>query len=274
MSDLFTKMQKLHDAAIAKIFAANAVDSRSAVLAGETLAALFAAEIEFAFAALSDLGESSMRSMLDDFDLAEKRRTAEEEREFRIIQARRKKRQFSEDRTISHSLERVTQRSVKQAQAWVAANLKSLFGQRQPMIDRLVHETTKGYVRVGVLDALIDGTRAQARTLANTALGGVQRLAQHGVAQEITDGPEALFLYIGPEDQKTRPYCAALADKVVSLSALRSTPNAQGLPPHVFLGGYNCRHALIPVSGLQVKEQRLTLAVSSDYQRAAQGARR
>jgi hypothetical protein len=55
------------------------------------------------------------------------------------------------------------------------------------------------------------------------------------------------YLYDGPLDQKTRPFCDEVIGKVYTLAALKSLDNGQGLPVESHRGGYRCRHRLSPI---------------------------
>lgn len=67
---------------------------------------------------------------------------------------------------------------------------------------------------------------------------------------------EPVWVYSGPQDRKNRPFCSAVvrlkrAYTRQGVEALNLHPLlADYVPPNVFMmcGGYNCRHAFIPVS--------------------------
>lgn len=77
----------------------------------------------------------------------------------------------------------------------------------------------------------------------NTSVAGLQRTITLSKADEA--GIER-FLYDGPLDQVTRPFCQKHVGKVYTLEELKGLDNGQGLPVEIYLGGYNCRHRLIP----------------------------
>jgi uncharacterized protein with gpF-like domain len=56
------------------------------------------------------------------------------------------------------------------------------------------------------------------------------------------------FLYVGPDDQVTRPFCVERVGQVWSTEEIDSWDNGQGLPANIYCGGYNCRHHLRPLS--------------------------
>ena len=60
-------------------------------------------------------------------------------------------------------------------------------------------------------------------------------------------GEEMGYLYDGPLDKKTRPFCDEVIGKVYTLAALKSLDNGQGLPVESHRGGYRCRHRLSPI---------------------------
>jgi hypothetical protein len=58
---------------------------------------------------------------------------------------------------------------------------------------------------------------------------------------------EKLVLYFGPKDDKNRPFCAERVGNVYPMEEVYTWDNGQGLPAHLYCGGYNCRHMLLPV---------------------------
>lgn len=117
-----------------------------------------------------------------------------------------------------------------------------------------------GDVRSAVLDAVVGGKKikpeeifdqAEGRTLSNlktelnTSLLAYQRITHIEKAKKagITK-----FLYVGPDDEITRPFCAERVDKVFTQDEIDSWDNEQGLPAAIYCGGYNCRHHLRPIS--------------------------
>lgn len=61
------------------------------------------------------------------------------------------------------------------------------------------------------------------------------------------------WLYDGPEDERNRDWCAHFAGTRVTLEVLNKHAASYGrnhpLPPSISLGGYNCRHDLVPLFG-------------------------
>jgi len=66
------------------------------------------------------------------------------------------------------------------------------------------------------------------------------------------------FLYVGPNDAKTRPFCENLLDSrsppIYTKAEIEGMSNGQGLTVSQAAGGYNCRHHWRPVSE-KVKER-------------------
>lgn len=56
-----------------------------------------------------------------------------------------------------------------------------------------------------------------------------------------------LFLYIGPNDKITRPFCRRTLNKknipIFTKKEIEAMDNGQGLPVITYGGGYNCRHS-------------------------------
>ena len=103
---------------------------------------------------------------------------------------------------------------------------------------------------------------ARARTLANTLTQAFDRTVTNRRAAE---ADVDTFVYLGPEDSLTRPFCRAVLDgggdaefgvpekdedpPVYALDEIEGMDNgAPGLPVMQFGGGYNCRHKFRPIS--------------------------
>jgi len=70
------------------------------------------------------------------------------------------------------------------------------------------------------------------------------------------------YLYTGPMDGLTRPFCIPLVNKVVTEKQMTRLNNGQGLAVKTSGGGYNCRHSWSPVSE--------GFIISADLDRATQ----
>ncbi len=90
------------------------------------------------------------------------------------------------------------------------------------------------------LAEVVQVSKRQARTLHDTAVSTYARqVRQLGLPGEGGDR----FLYVGPDDGVTRPFCQAqLADPIKTRDEIGSLSNGQ--LPNVLLtgGGFNCRH--------------------------------
>jgi hypothetical protein len=65
-----------------------------------------------------------------------------------------------------------------------------------------------------------------------------------------------LWVYEGPEDDITRPFCQDLIDggRVYTSEEIAGMANGQDLPVETYGGGYNCRHQWSPISEADAKE--------------------
>ena len=81
------------------------------------------------------------------------------------------------------------------------------------------------------------------------------------------------YLYTGPRDGLTRPFCKALIDLVVDEQQMRKLRNGQGLSVKTSCGGYNCRHSWSPVTESFIQAADLERAKSSDISKANTGGR-
>jgi len=95
------------------------------------------------------------------------------------------------------------------------------------------------------LNDVIDGSEAQIRTLYDTSVSIFGRQVE---ALQAGDDPETPFAYMGPADEKTRPFCRQHVGRVYTRAEIDAMDNGQ--IDNVFLtgGGYNCRHTWIEVS--------------------------
>ena len=81
------------------------------------------------------------------------------------------------------------------------------------------------------------------------------------------------YLYTGPRDGLTRPFCKALIDLVVDDKQMRKLHNGQGLSVKTSCGGYNCRHSWSPVTESFIQAADLERAKGSDISKANRGGR-
>lgn len=94
----------------------------------------------------------------------------------------------------------------------------------------------------------MDALSTRLETLANTGLAGFQRTVILAKAQDLGFN---LFIYLGPDDKATRPFCERLLNvdpPIFSIQEINQMDNGQGLPVMQYGGGYNCRHQWRPIS--------------------------
>lgn len=80
------------------------------------------------------------------------------------------------------------------------------------------------------------------QTEVNTAVMAFNRTV---TAKKAEDLGLNLFLYVGPDDKVTRPFCGKLLDRVPAIytkEEIEKLNNKQGLSVMNYGGGYNCRH--------------------------------
>lgn len=109
----------------------------------------------------------------------------------------------------------------------------------------------------------LDVTERQARTWYDTAVSVFSR----EIEQATSDGdPDELFVYIGPDDEKTRPFCDKWLGKVRTREFWEKQDNGQSGAGNVMVmaGGWNCRHVLKRVSKLDDE----LIAIAGTNQRA------
>lgn len=113
-----------------------------------------------------------------------------------------------------------------------SAVMRTVMSGERPDLKTLVREFTDRAIR-------------NAETELRTGLSAFKRTLTLSKADEV--GFE-WFLYVGPDDEVTRPFCQERVGKAFSIEQIREWDNEQGLPAEIYLGGYNCRHDLRPIS--------------------------
>lgn len=84
------------------------------------------------------------------------------------------------------------------------------------------------------------------KTEINTA---VQMFNRAVTIKKAKDAGFEKFIYLGPLDDITRPFCAERVDNIYTLDEIEEWDNGTDLDPLTSCGGYNCRHQLRPVRG-------------------------
>jgi hypothetical protein len=144
-----------------------------------------------------------------------------------------------------------------------AAKLSGAFEQRIQAI-KYLHETdlldegdtisrllwqavTRGVFNAQPVDGIladlydvVDASESQIRTLYDTS---VSIFARQVEALQASADPDTPFVYMGPADKKTRPFCREHVGKVYTRAEIDELDNGQ--IDNVFLtgGGFNCRHS-------------------------------
>lgn len=86
----------------------------------------------------------------------------------------------------------------------------------------------------------------------NTATSGFYRSITQAKARELNVD---LFAYVGANDGIIRPFCEARINKIYTRSQVSRWDNGTNLPADIYLGGYNCRHDLVPISKERAEER-------------------
>lgn len=157
----------------------------------------------------------------------------------------------------------VSLRSQKVARAMISSGVaQELTASFSGMgLSAIVHEVHAGLKSKEELQALLSSSFAKARTVANTSLAGIQRKVARDVAGSMIGESPQYYIYSGPEgDELVRPFCAQLVGKAVTMEGLRNGNNGQGLNPAIYLGGWNCRHTLVPTTLKRIRAQNIPIA--------------
>jgi len=118
---------------------------------------------------------------------------------------------------------------------------------------------------IAALADAVGGTLSQATTLADTSLMAFHREI---LVSESEDAGIDLFVYLGPDDAVTRPFCQEHVDKVYTPGDLDDEDNEQGLAPTSrYLGGFNCRHYLSPITAEEARTMPAAMIGGSEARR-------
>jgi hypothetical protein len=99
---------------------------------------------------------------------------------------------------------------------------------------------------VSSVAAQMDTTFKRAQFAVDAAVMAAGRRAVVSIALDVEEGEgeRMVFVYVGPRDQKNRPFCRTWVGKAVVDP--RNLDNGQKLPVEDYCGGYNCRHSWAP----------------------------
>ena len=145
------------------------------------------------------------------------------------------------------------------------------------ILDNNLREATITPISKNTLASVIrdatDISLRKAKTIADTAISGLQRTVADSVAKQLPRGAKRFFFYVGPLDGKTRDFCRALEGKAIPEHLFRRLRNKSKLPVKKYGGGYNCRHTILPITDAIVKAKNIPIATSDDVNRANRGKR-
>ena len=121
----------------------------------------------------------------------------------------------------------------------------------------------------GDLSRLVDDVQAKMGGARAASLAAVDSMAM-AAGRQITildaeaSGDDMVYGYGGPVDQITRPFCrehhTRLTKQVYTRQALNRLDNpGQPSPVSVYLGGYNCRHNLQPMTRAMAADKGYTV---------------
>jgi len=138
-----------------------------------------------------------------------------------------------------------------------------------PSLSKSIKDAVNTVAVIGSTKAPLDALAQsfQRATSANTTQARL-KISEFGRSVQAINADQAgidLFMYVGPKDGITRPFCRKLVGKVLSKSQINKLNNGQGAGPVLTAGGgYNCRHSWSPVSKGFIKVMDLTVATDSE----------
>ena len=94
----------------------------------------------------------------------------------------------------------------------------------------------------GLLEnALSSFSEQKIGALLNTSIRTTERMAYAELVNDLPD--DTIFEYVGPQDDKNRPFCAQWVGQTIQKSELETLLNDDGEPAMTAAGGYSCRHS-------------------------------
>ncbi len=94
---------------------------------------------------------------------------------------------------------------------------------------------------------------------------GVPRSSIEEIPTQLADRPVEkgveYYYYIGPNDEKTRPFCKLMLkiDKVFTLEEINKISDELNYPVLLYKGSYNCRHEWVRFRGKRIFTPKPTI---------------
>lgn len=112
-------------------------------------------------------------------------------------------------------------------------------------------------VRQGLADSIISGERISDFDIADVPATRIFNTLETDLKTNVAtysrmvalNQNKKFVLYAGPRDQRNRPFCAERVNNIYPIEVVYTWDNGQGIPAHLYCGGWGCRHVLVPVSG-------------------------
>lgn len=115
----------------------------------------------------------------------------------------------------------------------------------QKLKDVMVKGALSGMSEQAMKEQLLSATKQlsdyQVGSLVNTNLRTLSRAAFANAANTLP--ANAKYRYVGPDDDKTRPFCAEHVNKEYTRAEAEAMTNDQGGSAWIEGGGFNCRHS-------------------------------
>jgi hypothetical protein len=158
-------------------------------------------------------------------------------------------------------------------------NANSLFDEVViPVYQKHIKQALRDATFITSVDDALSNLQIKLKQSEGSTLTEVRtKISQYGRSVTATAGVAAgltNYLYTGPVDGITRPFCLELVNKVVTDSQLNRLNNNQGLSVITSGGGYNCRHSWSPVSEGFIQAAKLDRATQSDINKANSKAKK
>ena len=90
----------------------------------------------------------------------------------------------------------------------------------------------------------IGTSHVRAQAAVDAAIMAVGRRSVWAASLELREALDLVYVYVGPRDEKNRPFCARWVGKASARP--EDLDNGQGLPVPDYCGGFNCRHSWAP----------------------------
>ena len=125
------------------------------------------------------------------------------------------------------------------------------------MIKNQVSFNTQTDFLITALKSQFNKTFGQVKTILRTSQKAVFNQIRQDYYKQLNIANKQ-YIYLGPNDSKTRPFCSKYVGQIKSEFEWKKIPNGQLGSAFDMQGGYNCRHMLLLIQPKKEKNDKNT----------------